>query len=128
MTSFLPLDVERLAESAAGAAAAGAADDAADAALAVAAGAALPLLAFGGGGASSLPLPSLLLLLAAAMYCLATSAAAAHLLPDAPADPRGVIGSERVERDVFGLRFAGGPALSLRLSAPRMVGEKPPPL
>ena len=141
-TKILPLDVERLADSAAGAAAAGAADaaDAADAAaagaaitclcaapfdLALAAGAALWLPASGGGGV--LPWRSLLLLLAAAIFSLATSTAAATLLPDAPADPRGVVGGERVERGVVGF-LAAGAALSLRLAAPWIVGAKPPPL
>ena len=100
------MDEDRVAVPAAGAAdaAAGAAVEAAGAAE-EAAGAAPPLPASGGGGA--LAWPSLLL--------LAAEAIAAALLAEAPADPRGARGGER---DVPDFRFAGGPALFFRLSAP----------
>ena len=52
---------------------------------------------------------------------VATSAAAANLPPDEPADPRGVVGGDLVER------FAAGAALSLRLAAPWTIGAKPAP-
>ena len=104
MIRRLPLDEDSVAVPAAGAAVAGAAGAAAGAAE-EAAGAAPPLPASDGGGA--LAWPSLLL--------LAAEAIAAALLAEAPADPRGARGGER---DVPDFRFAGGPALFFRLSAP----------
>ena len=92
MSLLLPLDCSRLAVLAAGAAAAGAAE-----------------LDDAAGAAEALALR------------VAASAAAANFPPDGPADPRGVVAGDLVER------LAAGAALSLRLAAPWIVGAKPAP-